>query len=382
MATIPSAQIAAAGLKIAKVLRENAGVCALVSKDMQAIPAGKGETVSVGMTAPMTADDLTPAASPTFPTAHVWKNVDVSLSAWKKAEFYLTSRERAKIVESDWVPKQLTEAVKAVVKPIKTAIYAALYKGNGIKRTTQTSNTFNATDKLANLTALRTKLTAMGCPDNGQRKLILSADAEEAALNLDQFTNWAAVGKPQEDAYKYGLLGKVMNFDIYGESSADLPKTCTPGTDDGAYELEGAHAIGATSLTLAEGTGTILAGSLVTIGNFTYCVKTGITEPGTLVIHEPGLLEAFTGEDDVVSVAAHHIDGYAFDPDGIMLVGRITKDEGALGQHQVITDPVTGLLLKVSVIPCDEAVMWRVSSLYGADIVDPRLICRAAHATS
>lgn len=51
------------------------------------------------------------------------------------------------------------------------------------------------------------------------------------------------------------------------------------------------YAVGARSLALDTGSGTILAGDYVYIGHFEYLVETGITSPGSILLAFPGLRE-------------------------------------------------------------------------------------------
>lgn len=57
------------------------------------------------------------------------------------------------------------------------------------------------------------------------------------------------------------------------------------------YLVNGAHAIGATSITVNTGTGPIVAGDVITIGTFRYLV-TGALSGGTVTIGQPGLRAA------------------------------------------------------------------------------------------
>jgi hypothetical protein len=69
-----------------------------------------------------------------------------------------------------------------------------------------------------------------------------------------------------------------------------VPATTAVGTGSG-YLINGSHAVGATSIALNTGTGTVLADNGIRIAgdDNTYVVTTGITAPGTAVIQAPGL---------------------------------------------------------------------------------------------
>lgn len=83
-----------------------------------------------------------------------------------------------------------------------------------------------------------------------------------------------------------------------------VPKTVAVGSGTG-YLISGSHAVGATSIVLSTGSGTVDAGNGIRIAgdDNTYEVATGISAPGTLVIQQPGLLKAASNGTSVAVVA-------------------------------------------------------------------------------
>lgn len=372
--TIPSQVIKLLAPSVSKVARETAGPLAVVQKDVQNLPAGVGETVTVGMTSRLTTDTVTPAATPTLPSVVSLKYVQVSLASHKKAEFYLTARDILKIQSEQWIPNQLDEAIRVVMADIKSDVYTALRDCNGYVKTSQTS-IFNSTDNVNNIVDARKVLSKQLCPD-GNRVLVLSTDEEANALKLSQFLAQYQAGDTR--AFRDGFMGRVLGFATYVDNATVLPIVATAGT--GAdWAITGAHAAGASTLTINSGTGTMLDGDIITIGNYSYRVKTALTG-STVVINEPGLNAAASHGDAVAVVATRDVQALAFDPAAIMLVMRSPKVEGELGVSQIITDPVSGLMFKLSAIPNYNAVTYEVSALWGAGIVDPNKGCEICSA--
>lgn len=83
-------------------------------------------------------------------------------------------------------------------------------------------------------------------------------------------------------------IGEVMN----GVRGTYIPATIQRGTGS-AYVTSGTYSAGDTSITLATGTGTILAGNVLVFAGDTnrYLVATGIASPGAVTLAAPGLLK-------------------------------------------------------------------------------------------
>lgn len=390
---LPTNLILPIGIEVARVLRERAGLLGVVPKDMDDIPAGVGESVQVGIAPKFgSAGTVTPAAYlASLPSDRLMRNRTVSLATWSKAEFYLTSREQQKIAQSgEFISRNVEEAVVSVLKAIRTGLYAAMLKFDGYVCATTGTSLINSTDGLSNLVAARGKLRQQECPTDG-RILVLAGVEEDNALNNAQFIEAAKSGAGESNpAFREGLLGRVLGFEVHGEDGSDLPYAHTCGTYDGG-NFNGGEPAGEVDLVEETGSGTILENDIIAAGNDetgrlvnTYAVTTALGSH-TVSIGEPGLRLAVA--DDLAfkvmrSDDNYYIRGWAFHPYGLRLVGRTCQQDGALGAHQIITDPVTGLKLKLSVLPADEAVVWRVSLLWGAGVFDPRLGCRLVAAQS
>lgn len=372
--TLPDQVIKVLAPKVAKAARESAGPLAVISKDVQNLPAGVGETVTVGMTSRLATAAVTAAATPTLPSVISLKYVQVSLASHQKAEFYLTARDILKLTSEDWIPAQMEEAMRVVMADIKSDVYTALRDCNGYVKTAQTA-IFNSTDNVNNIIDARKVLAQQLCPD-GNRVLVLSTDEEANALKLTQFLAQYQAGDTK--AFRDGFMGRVLGFATYVDNATVLPIVATAGTGAN-WKITGAHAAGASTLTIDSGTGTMLDGDIITVGNYSYRVKTALSG-STVVIHQPGLSAAAAHGDAAAVVATRDVQALAFDPAAIMLVMRSPKVEGELGVSQIVTDPVSGLMFKVAAIPNYNAVTYEVSALWGAGIVDPNKGCEICSA--
>lgn len=172
------------------------------------------------------------------------------------------------------------------------------------------------------------------------------------------------------------MLRRGVLLDIHGGSireSAAIVKTAAVGNNTGGYLADGAHAKGATTITLKTGTGTILAGDVITFGtgadntDIKYVVKTGLAAAGDITINGPGLVKALAG-NEAVAVVGTCARNMAFSRDAIHLLSRLPKmPEGgdAAEDVMVVQDPVSGLLFQVALYRAYRSVLIEVATAWG-----------------
>src|SRR5690606_11636916 len=121
------------------------------------------------------------------------------------------------------------------------------------------------------------------------------------------------------DMLRNGMTDRVQNFALRYSGGINLH---TKGTGAG-YVAAGAHAAGVSGIVLKTGTGTVLAGDIVTFNGDTnkYVVNTGITGPATLGIGKPGLLAALA-DGGAMTVGASYTPNAAFARGAIVLAAR------------------------------------------------------------
>ena len=102
-----------------------------------------------------------------------------------------------------------------------------------------------------------------------------------AGANMRQLLQLTAVNEAGDDSLlRQGTLTNIHGFDI--RESAQVPET-TKGTG-ASYVTNGAVAAGSTAIPLQTGTGTVVAGDVVTFAGDpnVYVVAVGIAAPGTI----------------------------------------------------------------------------------------------------
>lgn len=177
------------------------------------------------------------------------------------------------------------------------------------------------------------------------------------------------------------MLTQGTLIDIYGMQVRESAQIKAPavGTENGGTLGTAALAVGATTLTLASaGTGTVLAGDLITIGtdpNY-YQVVTGDTDisgGGTIVIAEPGLRVAVAeNASPAIAIRALGNRNMAFARSAIVLATRMPAlPEGGdmAADRTTITDPRSGLSFEVSMYKQYRQIQYEIAIAWGVKAV-------------
>jgi hypothetical protein len=236
-----------------------------------------------------------------------------------------TARVAIPINGEDWLKLQNTSGYDRVMQDmfaqsmrgIRNAVEAhvASIAQLGASRATGTAGTAPFATTINNIADVRQILLDNGSPMDGNLSLAINTTA---GTKLRQVPNLYKANEAGSDILlRRGELLNLEGFSI--RESAQNVTVAAIGTGTN-YVLNGAHVKGATTLTVNGGAGTIVAGDVVTIGNYKYVVATALSSV-TLVIAEPGLMAAQT-TGDTVTVNAIYTANTAFHRSAIELVMR------------------------------------------------------------
>lgn len=370
------------------VLREEAALAAEVSKDFNGAAASVGETVTINKPTAQTAGDVTPAATPPAFVDKTYDVTSITIDKWKRSAFYLTDREAQQILAGNIVPNQVKEAARALAYQLNSDLWANYKQAYGYAGTAGTDPFATNTNPVVDA---RKVLNYQMCPD-GNRVLLIGLTEEASALKLDDFKKMFYAGDAK--AFRNGDIGNLYGCRVRRDRQRPVHTagTITTGLITKASTVVAAGLKTAVATTAAStGACALLVGDVIAIAGHTttYTLTATATQASAAtdvtLTFEPGLEVALAGSEAITVKASHGVN-LAFDPAGFGLVMRTLKDsiEGAptLGQHMVMTDPVTGMPLKLSYYPGYHANQWELSILYGSKIIDLRRVVRLAGATS
>lgn len=357
------------------VSAELLGFIPAVTIDSDISRAAKGQTVYSPVTAAKTAYDITPAVnSPDLGDSAVG-NVGVTISKSRGAPIRFNGEQTAALGSRNYqtiMKDEIAQAMRTLVNEIEGDL-AGLYKYASRAYGTAATAPFGSTPKLSDAQGVKDILDVNGAPQMG-RSLIISGAAEANLALLTNLTQVADAGTA--DFLRRGIVGDLFGFGI--RKSAQVAQH-TRGTATANYDtdLAASLAVGATTIHLDTGTGTILTGDIADFGDGPkYIVKTGDATGGDdidIVIQNPGLTISLA---DGVSMAItkNYRANLAFSSNAIKLAMRLPMmPEGgdSADDMYVVTDPVSGLVFQVCLYRQYKQVLYEVSAAWGVAAVKP-----------
>lgn len=358
-------------------LREQAIFPRLVNGDYSAEAAEKGDTIDVPLTASQAAYDVTPS---TFLSAtdHTPSKVQIQLNNWKGSNFYLTDKEMAEVDKNEhFIPMQMSEAVRALANAMNTTLhneYTGVYGWAGTAGTTPFASTVNgATDS-------RKILNEQLAP-RSDRRAILDYSAEANALALSPFSDAEKI--MSAEVKMEGEIGRKFGIDWAAD---DGVQTHTAGTVASVSISSTTAANSSTVGIKGDGAlGTLVVGDIFSIaGNSqTYVVQatSTITSAGVDITINPPLA-AIASSAAVVTKKASHTVNLVFHRDAFAFANRplmASTADMSLGSEMVsMTDPQTGITMRLEIKRQNKRVVWELDVLWGAKLVRPALAMRLA----
>jgi hypothetical protein len=253
---------------------------------------------------------------------------------------------------------QIQQAMRALVNEVEVDLCTEIYKNAsrsvGVEGTTPFASDF---DLVADL---RKILVDNGMPDDGQATIIMDTAAGANLRKLAQLQKVNEAGG--SNLLRQGTLLDLQNLMIK-ESAGVQSHTAGTGTD---YLLNGALAVGDTTVTVDTGSGTILAGDIVTIGNNDYVVATDLSG-STFTVNDPGIREV-VADNATVTVGAARTANFAFHRAAAEVAFRapaLPNGGDAAVDRLTVQDPFSGLVFEIAAYAVYQKAMFNVGAVWG-----------------
>jgi len=362
-----------------QILRELTGFVTAVTRDASGEAAAKDQTIRYPVVPVLAAADITPAATGPDPSATAQGSDTMSISKVRSATFFWEAEEQKGLggLYNTILQDKFTQAMRALVNEVEVdlaALYVAASRAYGTAGTTP----FDSTNKLTFMAQLYKILADNGAPLS-DLQMVINTTAGVALRSLTEL--WKANESGDNNLLRQGVLLPLMGFDV--RESAQV-KSHVAGTASGyLLDLTAGYAAGSKTVHVDTGTGTILAGDILTNTKTSrdtnkYVVKTGFAGDGDgdVVIANPGNKVAWVNNDPV-AVGAAYTANLAFSRSAIHLIMRVpAMPEGgdAADDVTVITDPQTGISFQVAMYRQRRRVAYEVGLAWGVKAVKPEAI--------
>jgi hypothetical protein len=354
------------------VARELTGAVQSVKRDFSDQGAGLNQTIRVPIAPTTSVVTYTPAMTVTAGTDMTEGYADVVLQNNYMATFNLTGEQMAFLMSNktnveyvSWLRQCFQQAVRSVINQIETDLCTNIFLA--ASRATGTAATTPFGSNLTDAAKQRKILDDNGCP-LGDRHLVIGTAAGLNLRSLTQLTNWLNVG--DQTPRSTGALLDLFGIEI--KESAQV-QSHTAGTGANyVVNFSAGYAIGTTAITLGTGSGTILAGDIITFTGDTnnYVVTTALAA-NVVTIAKPGLRQTLANTT-ACTVGATYTANFTLQRDSTVAVIRppIIPATPVIRMYP-LTDPDTGLTLLVCECVGDGMITYRVHAVTGYKVVQP-----------
>lgn len=357
------------------VSRELVGIVPAMTRDATYERAAVGQNVRVFVAPAATATDITPGVTPPDDGDQTIGNVNMTITKAKRVPFRWNGEQTRGI--NNGGPGTLSIQQNQIAQAIRTLVnLMEADAANLVLQASRATGTAGSTPFASTLTdtaQCRKILEDNGAPLTDLH-LVVDTTAAANMRTLTQLTKANEAGGSQ--TLRYGSLLNLHGFDI-GES-AQIPTPAIGTSNNAGTTNTAGYAVGATSITLAAaGTGTILAGDIITFTGDTnkYVVTTGIASlaaGGTIVIAAPGLRKAIAASNVTVTVVGSSTRNFFFARNAIAGAFRLPAlpDGGDLAKDRaIITDPLSGLSFEIAMYPQYRQMQYEISAAWGVAMV-------------
>lgn len=358
------------------VSREMAGFIPAVKSDSNASRAGKDQVVRVPIGEAGALEDITPGVDPANSGDTTVGYADVIITKSKAAPIKWTGEERMAVGTNGTynavLADQFADGMRKLVNAIEADLWAAAYQGASRAYGTAGTTPFATAGDLSDFAGVLQILEDNGAPKTDLQLALGSAAM--ANLRGKQSVLFKVNEAGSNDMLRNGMTDRVQGFALRNSAGVGLH---TKGTGAGYLLNDASSAIGDTSIATDTGTGTILAGDIVTFAGTSdkYVVNTALSG-GAFSIGKPGLLAA-EADNDAITIGNNYTPNVAFSRNAIVLASRapaLPEGGDSADDRMSITDPMTGLTFEVSVYRQYRQVKYEIALAWGVSAIKPEHI--------
>ena len=349
------------------VSREMVGFIPAVQRDSTAERAALNQTVRAPIGVSGDLEDVTPGQLPASSGGTTVSYADVTITKSKAAPILWSGEEQRSVGQTGVINSvlrdQFADGMRKLVNAIEVDIADAAKKGASRAYGTAGTAPFGTAGDLSDVAQIRKILEDNGAPTSDLQLVLNSAGM--ANIRGKQNVLFKVNEAGSSDMLRNGMTDRLEGFAL--RNSAGLTAH-TKGTGASLQVNHAAYSVGDRTITLDTGTGTVLAGDVVTFAGDSnkYVVNTAYAS-NALTIGKPGLLAALA-DDTAMTVGNSYTPNIAFARSAIVLAARAPAlpDGGDSADDRItITDPISGLTFEVSLYRQYRQVKYEIAMAWG-----------------
>ena len=360
------------------VSREMVGFIPAVSRDVSDERAALGQQILVPITQAQAALDVTPGVIPPDTGDQTIGNVAMTITKSKYVPIRWNGEQQMGLRNAGTyntiVRDQFAQGMRTLVNLIEIDIANAAYQGASRAYGNPGTAPFGVAGDLSDSAQLRKVLDDNGAPQTDLQLVLGSA----AVANL-RGKQSILLKANEEGSNTFRRTGAISEIPLDGFTlhNSNAVQMVAKGTGAG-YVTSGATAAGVNALALVTGTGTVLAGDVVTLGTdpAKYVVNAGISAPGTAMIGNPGLLLP-EASGTALTIGNSYTPNVGFSKSALQLIARAPatpmdangRSLDSAEDMVLITDAMSGLTFEVSMYRMYKQVQYQVAIAWGVSAI-------------
>lgn len=360
------------------VSREMVGFIPAVNRNSNAERAAVNQAVRVPLAEAGALEDITPGATPASSGDTSPTYVDVTITKSKAAPIRWNGEEQKAVghtgTYNQILADQFADGMRKIINAMEVDLADCAKKGASRAYGTAGTTPFATAADLTDLSGTARILDDNGAPIEG-RQIVLNS-ASIANLRGKQSVLFKVNEAGSSDMLRTGMTDMLQNFAVRYSAGLTLH---TKGTGSGYLVNNGAGiAVDGTAIATDTGTGTILAGDVVTFAADSankYVVGTALSG-GTFSLNKPGARVAIA-DNNAITVGNNYTPNVGFSRNAIVLAARapaVPEGGDSADDSMFITDPVTGMVFEVRVYRQYRQVKFEICAAWGCAAIKPEHI--------
>jgi hypothetical protein len=357
------------------IAQEATGFLGNINQDASASQAAIGQVVRSPITRPATLADNTPGVTAPNTGDQTVDYVEIAITKSKSAPVRWNGEEQKAVggLLGGIMKDQFAQAFRTLRNAVEADLAAEAIVGASEAYGTAGTTPFGTAGDLSDFAQLQKLLDDSGAPDDTDRNLIVGT-SELANLRGKQSVLFKANEAGTDDMLRRGVVGNVEGLNV--RKSIQRVKH-TAGTGDN-YVLNGGQAVGDSAIAVKNGTGTILAGDIVTFGGDTkkYVANLALAA-GSFGVNKPGV-DQVLADLDTVTVGASYAGNIAFHKSSLVLATRTplmpAGGDAAVDVVEVADPAGTGLVFQIAMYKQYRQVHIEVGCAWGVKAIKPEFI--------